>query len=93
MSESDFKFRVQEIIDPVVHKMQKDLQDKFARKTNLDEKAEKITTTRTNIPKIEDMVDGQEILYFDGTNYYMYKRIKTTTGLSKLIRFAAGAEV
>lgn len=61
--------------DTEIQQIQKEVEDNFAIRTELDTKADKVETFVTVEPELINMNDGDEIAYDDGTNKWIYKRI------------------
>jgi len=74
--------------DRDINKIQKEIEDNFATKTEINDKEGKIKKYMTVEPELKDLSDGDRVYYYDGTNLYEYRRIN-----GKLYKSQAYTEV
>lgn len=60
--------------DPDVQVIQREIEDKFAIKSDLNDKYNKVASIQKNEPQNKNMSDGETIMYDDGTNVYRYHK-------------------
>ena len=60
--------------DPEVSDIQREAEDNFATQNDLSDKENKIKDIQINAPELTDLSDGDKRVYFDGTNYWEYRR-------------------
>jgi|PlaIllAssembly_1097288.scaffolds.fasta_scaffold168517_3 hypothetical protein len=63
--------------DKDIRNIQRETQDNFMSKSDGLEKADKVSSLITLAPVLTDLTDGQEKVYDDGTNVWIYKRVSS----------------
>lgn len=61
--------------DHDIQEIQRQIEDNFAIKSEVDEKRNKVVNIEKSVPTLNSMKDGDEVAYFDGSTYYKYYRI------------------
>jgi len=70
---TDFKFSFRHR-DSEIANIQRETEDNFAVKSDVNNKYDKVTNIITAVPKLIDMADGETKIYDDGTNLWRYYR-------------------
>jgi len=60
--------------DKDIADIQRQTEDNFATKDDIDDKQKKVKDVTPSIPKLTDLVDGEKKIYDDGTNQWKYER-------------------
>ena len=53
----------------------REIEDNFAIKTDVEDKKPKLKEIKKYAPKLSEMSDGDEQIYYDGTDYFLYLRV------------------
>jgi hypothetical protein len=67
--------------DTDIQEIQREVEDNFAIKDEVDEKETKVENVVTSEPKNNELSDGEKKIYYDGSDYWYYRK----TG-SKLLK-------
>ncbi len=61
--------------DQKLNSLLREIENKLAEKSVVDGKAVKTTSFLRQEPRLTEMSDGDDKVYFDGADYYLYKRV------------------
>lgn len=61
--------------DPQLAQLLREVQDNVAGSNEVAAKADRVDSATRSAPKLKEMNNGEERIYYDGSNYWTYKRV------------------